>query len=64
MKVWKVPDMHCEKCVERIDKAMAAANIAATVDLTAKTVTVDEAQAAAAAEALDDLGFAVTDSPA
>lgn len=56
--------MHCEKCVERIDKAMAAANIAATVDLTAKTVTVDEAQAAAAAEALDDLGFTVADSPA
>ena len=34
-------DMHCEKCVERIEKAMAKAELDTTVCLADKTVTVN-----------------------
>jgi copper chaperone CopZ len=57
--VLKVPDMHCEKCVERITNALNAAGLSFEVSLNDKTVTVngDDASAAKAAEALDDIGF-------
>jgi copper chaperone CopZ len=54
-----VPDMHCEKCVERITNALKEGKLTFQVSLENKTVTVDgqEAQVTAALEALDDLGF-------
>ncbi len=36
-----VPDMMCEKCAARIEKAAAKTGIACTVSLADKTVTVD-----------------------
>jgi len=57
MKVLSVPDMHCEKCVERISKALTAEGIAFEVSLADKTVSVDEAKVEAAVSALDDIGF-------
>lgn len=57
MKTLSVPDMHCPKCVERIKNALAAEKIECEVDLSAKTVSVNEADAAKAIEALDDIGF-------
>ena len=53
----KVENMHCPKCVERISKALAAANIECKVDLAIKTVTVEDALADKAIEELDDIGF-------
>lgn len=54
-----VPGMHCEKCVERIGRALDEAKIAHSVSLEDKTVSIDgcEKCAAAAIDALDDLGF-------
>ena len=57
MKTYKVPDMHCINCVNRIKKALDAENIAADVDLGSKTVSVKEADAKKTLEILDDLGF-------
>lgn len=57
MKTLKVPDMHCPKCVERIEKGLAAEGIACEVSLADKTVAVDEAKTAEAVAVLDDLGF-------
>jgi copper chaperone len=59
MKTLKVPDMHCEKCVERISGALSAKGIDFTVSLTNKTVDVDSEKVSGAIEALDDLGFCV-----
>lgn len=61
MTTLKVPDMHCEKCVERIRKALNAAKLTFRVSLQDKTVTVDgdESSIKMAIEALDDLGFEV-----
>lgn len=56
-KTLYVPEMHCEKCVSRIQNALCAAGIDGTVRLADKTVEVDAEKAAAAAETLDDLGF-------
>ena len=55
----KVPDMHCEKCVERINKTLSAAELKFAVSLTDKTVTIDgsDADVAKAKEELDDIGF-------
>ena len=36
-----VPDIHCEKCVERITKALTAENLKFQVSPADKTVTVD-----------------------
>ncbi|NCC66634.1 MAG: heavy-metal-associated domain-containing protein [Clostridia bacterium] len=54
-----VPDMHCEKCVERITNGLNAAKLSFQVSLENKTVTVggDEACVKRAIEELDDLGF-------
>lgn len=61
MEIIKVADMHCEKCVERITKAMEKAEIKVTVSLEEKTVTVDGCDncVKTATEILDDLGFEV-----
>lgn len=55
----KVPDMHCEKCVERITKALSAADLKFAVSLEDKTVSIDGCQgcAAKARAELEDLGF-------
>ncbi len=60
MAVLYVEDMHCQKCVERIGKALAAAGLEYTVSLENKTVTVDgkEDCVKTAMEELDDIGFA------
>ena len=59
MTVIKVPDMHCEKCVERITKIMTEEGLDFTVSLEHKTVTIDGCEhcVKTALEALDDLGF-------
>lgn len=59
MTVLKAEDMHCEKCVERITKALSAAGLDFEVNLENKTVSVDgcEKCVAAAKEVMDDLGF-------
>lgn len=59
MYVLKVNDMMCEKCVERITKALNEANLTNEVSLENKTVTIDgcEKCLAKAKEILDDLGF-------
>lgn len=59
MTTLKVPDMHCEKCVERITNAMNAAGISFRISLKDKTVSVEgnESTVEAAIAALDDLGF-------
>jgi len=55
----KVPDMHCEKCVERITDALNAANLSFQLSLKNKTVTIEggEECVKTAIEELDDLGF-------
>jgi len=59
MRVLKVEDMHCEKCVERITKAMTAEGLDFQVSLADKTVSVDGCDhcVGKAIEILDDLGF-------
>ena len=51
MTIIKAEDMHCEKCVERITKAMTDAGLDFQVSLADKTVSID------GCEILDDLGF-------
>ena len=53
MTIIKAEDMHCEKCVERITKAMTDAGLAD------KTVSIDGCDSCVkkALEILDDLGF-------
>ena len=59
MTVLKAEDMHCEKCVERITKAMEKEGLKFKVSLENKTVTIDgdENAVATAKELMDDLGF-------
>ena len=61
--VLKAEDMHCEKCVERITKAMTAEGLDFQVSLADKTVTVEgcEKCVATAKEIMDDLGFDVVE---
>ena len=51
--------MHCEKCVERITKAMEREGLKFQVSLADKTVTIDgdDKAVATAKEVMDDLGF-------
>ena len=54
-----VNDMHCEKCVSRIEMALTALDIKFTVNLSTKTVVIDGCEhclKTAIAE-LEDLGF-------
>lgn len=57
--VLNVEEMHCEKCVERITKAMTAAGLDFKVSLADKAVTIEGCDhcVAKAKEILDDLGF-------
>ena len=59
MKVIKVEDMHCEKCVERITKILTEEGLKFSISLAEKTVTIDGCDHClkTALEALDDLGF-------
>jgi copper chaperone len=60
MKTFKVPEMHCEHCVARINKALKGAGISHEVDLDKKTVTITddtESTVKETVELLDDLGF-------
>lgn len=54
-----VPDMHCEKCVERINNALKETGIKFEVDLNTKNVTVDGCEHClkTALSELEDLGF-------
>ena len=54
-----VPDMHCERCVERINRALTDTGIKFTVTLQNKTVTVDGCEHClkTALSELEDLGF-------
>lgn len=55
----KVPDMHCENCVKRINNALSEAGIKFSVELDTKTVTVDGCEHClkTALGELEDLGF-------
>ena len=57
MTTLSVPGMRCVKCVERITNALKNEGIEAEVSLDTKSVTVDDKDAKAASEALDDIGF-------
>ena len=59
MTIIKAEDMHCEKCVARISKAMDEAGLNYSVDLANQTVTIDGCEhcVKTALEILDDLGF-------
>lgn len=59
MTTLKVPDMHCEKCVERITKTLNAAKLKFNVSLQDKSVTIDgdEASVNTAISELSDIGF-------
>ena len=59
MKTIRVEGMHCEKCVERITKAMTEAKLDFKVRLDEKTVVIDGCEhcVKTALEILDDLGF-------
>ncbi len=61
MKTLHIPDMHCGKCVARIEAAFAEDGIACTVALETQSVTIAEADEAKATETLDDLGFTVAE---
>lgn len=59
MTVLKAEDMHCEKCVARIEKALGAAELDFQVNLAEQTVTINGCEhcVARAKEIMDDLGF-------
>jgi len=59
MTTLKVPDMHCNHCVARIETALKAAGIEHSISLEEKTVTVDGCEncVKTAISELDDLGF-------
>lgn len=58
MTILKVKDMHCQNCVNRITKALKAANIIFSVSLEDKTVTIDDdVFVETAISILDDTGF-------
>lgn len=62
MTTYKVEGMHCMGCVRRVQEALKALQIEATISLEAGTVTVasgDEAVLLQAKEAIEDLGFDV-----
>ena len=59
MIILDVPEMHCNKCVERITKTLEEDKLTFSVSLEDKTVSIDGCQncAATAISTLDDLGF-------
>ena len=63
MSVLKVAGMRCENCVKRITAALKEAELNFKVDLSQKTVEIDEDSAAVdkAIAVLDDLGFSAAE---
>lgn len=59
MTTLKVPEMHCNHCVDRITKALGEAGLKFDVSLENKTVSVDGCSGcvAKAVSELEDLGF-------
>lgn len=59
MTTLKVKEMSCNHCVERIGKALEAAEIKHTINLEEKTVTIDGCDNCVkkAISELDDIGF-------
>lgn len=58
MKVLKVEDMHCGKCVERISNALKDVDVEFEVSLENKTVKItNDSDLEKAVSELDDLGF-------
>ncbi|NLA77825.1 MAG: heavy-metal-associated domain-containing protein [Clostridiales bacterium] len=59
MKTLSVPGMHCERCVERITKALEAQGLNFEVSLKSKTVGIDGCEncVKTAINTLDELGF-------
>ena len=59
MTVIKVEDMHCEKCVARIEKLLKEEQLEFSVSLADRTVTIHGCEhcVKTALEALNDLGF-------
>lgn len=59
MKTINVPDMHCNKCVERITKALNQESLKFEVSLEQKTVSIDGCDhcVATAMETLEAIGF-------
>ena len=55
----KVPDMHCENCVKRIDASLKETGIKYSIDLESRTLTVDGCEHClkTALTELEDLGF-------
>ncbi len=58
-KVISVPDMHCEKCEQRIQKALSEAGIDFEVSLKEKTIKINGCEhcLSTALNELEDLGF-------
>ncbi len=64
MKTIKIEGMHCEHCSGRVKKALEAMGLTVTVELKKGIATVDGTnipENAALREAVEDLGFDVTD---
>lgn len=59
MTVLKVPGMHCQVCVTRINNTLTEAGIAFEVDLDNHTVSVEESKVEFVTSELEDLGFMV-----
>ena len=57
----KVPDMHCEHCVARIDNALNEVAIKHEISLEEKLVTIDGCEHClkTAKNEIEDLGFAI-----
>ena len=62
MTTLNVKEMSCNHCVERIGKALSQAGIKHSIDLDAKTVTIDGCEncVRTAISELDDIGFTAT----
>lgn len=62
MTTLNVKEMSCNHCVERIGKALSQAGIKHSIDLEAKTVTIDGCEncVRTAISELDDIGFTAT----
>ncbi|MBQ1266157.1 MAG: heavy-metal-associated domain-containing protein [Proteobacteria bacterium] len=57
MITYKVPEMHCEKCVARIHQTLDNANIKHFIDLKHKTVTIAEEDDQKTRDELEEIGF-------
>ena len=62
MTTLDVPEMHCNKCVERITNALNEEKLDFSVSLEDKTVSIDGCEncVATAISSLDDIGFSAT----